>query len=76
MVFGQPITCTPVLCAAKYSASTRRVGVGIVATDDNDCGDAVLLANLLPRSANCSSSLQFGSAGTDDIETAGVSVLH
>ena len=61
------VVCSEVL--SQYSC----VGVGIVATDDNDCGDAMLLADF---SSDCELflSLQFGSAGTDDIETAGVSV--
>ena len=50
------------------------VGVGVVTTDDNYCSDAVLLANI-SNDSELLVGLQFGSAGTDDVETAGISVL-
>ena len=50
------------------------VRVGIVAADDHDRGDAVLLA-VLRYDLELRNGLKFGSAGADDIETAGISVL-
>ena len=50
------------------------VGVGIVAADDHDRGKAVLLGNFY-YDLKLSRRLEFGSAGADDIESAGVSVL-
>ena len=62
------VVCSKVLC--KNSS----VCIGIISTDDNDSCNAVLLADF---SSDCKLfvGLQFGSAGTDDIETAGVSVF-
>ena len=50
------------------------VCVGIVAADDDDGGKAVLLGNFYNDLKLCC-CLEFGSAGADDIESAGVSVL-
>ena len=49
------------------------VGVGIVTADDYDSGKAVLLGNF-GNNLELLFSLKFGSAGTDDIETACISV--
>ena len=57
-----------VLC--KYGC----VGVGIVAADDNDSGKTVLLRNF-GNDSELLLSFELSSAGTDDIETAGVSVF-
>ncbi len=50
------------------------VCVGIVAADDHDRGKAMLLGNFY-YDLKLSRCLEFGSAGADDIESAGVSVL-
>ena len=49
------------------------VGVGVVTADDNDGSDAVLPAYLYDN-FKLFFLFQFGSAGTDDVEAAGVSV--
>ena len=50
------------------------IRIGIVTTNDNNCSDAVLLANF-----SCYLELLLGlelcSAGTDDVEAAGVAEL-
>ena len=62
-----------VVCC-KVLSKNCGIGIGIVAADDNNCGDAVLLANF-----RCNGELllglQLGPAGTDDVESAGVAVL-
>ena len=50
------------------------VGIGIIAADDYDSGDAVLLADLCGN-RELLLGLQLGSSGTDDVEAAGISVL-
>ena len=51
-----------------------RIGVRIVAADNNDGSNAVLLANLCGN-GKLLFGLQLGSSGTDDIKSAGISVL-
>ena len=51
-----------------------RVRVGVVAADDNDRGDAVLLADLCCH-RELLLGLKLGPAGADDIEAAGIPVL-
>ena len=62
-----------IMCSHVLSKN-RCIGIGVVAADDNDSSDAMLLADL---SRNCELllGLQFGSAGADDIKTAGVPEL-
>ena len=50
------------------------VGVGVVAADDDQGVDAVLLA-VLGDNGELLLSLQLGAAGADDVEAAGVAVL-
>ena len=50
------------------------VGVAVVASDDNYCLDTQLLANL-DTIIKLPSLFQFGTSGTDDVETAGIAVL-
>ncbi len=50
------------------------VGIGIVAADDDDRSDAMLLADL-SRNRELLLGLQLGSAGTDDVKAAGVPEL-
>ena len=52
----------------------RGVGVGVVAADDDDGGQAVLLRHF-GNDPELFLSLQLRTAGTDDIETAGIPVL-
>ena len=62
-----------VVCCEVLSQNCS-ICIGIVTTDDNNCSDAVLLANF-----SCYLELLLGlelcSAGTDDVETAGVAEL-
>ena len=62
------LMCCHVL--SKYTS----VGVGIVSTNDNDSSDAMFFANLCCN-LKLLFGLQFGSSGTDDIESTGISVL-
>ena len=50
------------------------VGVGVVAADDDDGGDAVLLADL-SGNGKLLFGFQLGSAGADDVKSAGVAEL-
>ena len=50
------------------------IGVGVVAADDDDGGDTVLLADAFGN-GELLLSLQLGSAGADDVKSAGVAVL-
>ena len=61
-----------VVCC-KVLSQNCCIGIGIVAADDNNCGYAMLLANL-GNDSELLLSLQLGTAGTDDIESAGISV--
>ena len=62
-----------VVCCEVLSKNCS-IRIGIVTTNDNNCSDAVLLANF-----SCYLELLLGlelcSAGTDDVETAGVAEL-
>ena len=58
----------------KILSQNRRVGVGVIAADDHDGVDAVLLADLL-RNRELLLGFQLGSAGADDVKAAGISVL-
>ena len=62
------------IVCCKVLSQNCCVCIGIVATDDYDCGNAVLLADLRSN-LKLLLCLQLCSAGTDDIETAGISVL-
>ena len=64
---------TCVVCCEILSKNTC-VCVGVVTADDNNSCDAVVLANVR-YDRELLFCLKFCSAGTDDIETASVSVL-
>ena len=62
------LMCCHVL--SKYTC----IGVGIITTDDNDCGDTMFLQTSVAI-LNCSSVSSLVLPGTDDIESTGISVL-
>ena len=59
---------------SKVLGENRGVGVGVVAADDDDGGDAMLLADALGN-GELLLGFQLGSAGADDVKSAGVAVL-
>ena len=60
--------------SGKILGQHRGVGVGVVAADDDDGVDAVLLAHAR-RHGELLLGFQLGSAGADDVESAGVAEL-
>ena len=62
------------IVGGKILGENRGVGVGVVAADDDDGGDAMLLADALGN-GELLLGFQLGSAGADDVKSAGVAVL-
>ena len=60
--------------SGKVLGQNGSVGVGVVAADDDQSGDAVLLA-VFGNDGELLLGLQLGAAGTDDVKTAGVAEL-
>ena len=72
--FGATDNLNACVVSSKIFCQNSRVGVGIVAADDNDSIYAVLFANL-GNDCELLFGFELGSARADDIKAAGVAVL-
>ena len=58
----------------KVFSQNRRIGIGVIAADDDNRRNSMLLADIR-NDRELFASFQLRSAGTDDIESARVAVL-